>query len=110
MAFTAQQLCDQARTMLHDNEKVRWPDEWFMAHVVPALDDMRRTRPDLFVAQPQWMIDGVPSIALSTVIPLPSAYLERMSHWLSGLALAREDDNVDEEGKTKMFFELAGRK
>lgn len=43
--FTAQSVCDLARSMLNDDDKVRHTDNWFMAHLVPAIDDMRRVRP-----------------------------------------------------------------
>lgn len=56
-----------------------------------------------------WLRDGVPAIGSGTLIPLPPAYKERMSQWLAGLAIAREDDQVDEESKTQLFMQLAGR-
>ena len=108
MGFTAQSTCDLARSMLNDDDGVRHTTAWFMRHLVPALDDLRRVRPDLFVGT-SWLRDGVPLINVTTVIPMPPAYQERIAHWLAGLAIAREDDQVDEEGKAQLYMQLAGR-
>lgn len=105
MAFTAQQVCDRARTFLNDADKVRVPDATLLQYVNDAILVLSVNRPDLFLGSYKDLPKG--DLALAGEIPLEDRFIPAVADWVVARAESIEDEyTVD--GRAAAFMTLAG--
>ena len=94
MAFTGQQIVDEARSLLQDQvTPYRYTDPQLLQAINISLYEIRRIRPDAFAGN---FITGLtPLAALGDPVPVDDIFFPPMIDFVTGYAELRDDEFVD---------------
>jgi hypothetical protein len=95
---TLAQVVESARTLLQDNTGVyRYQDSELYRYISEALYEMRRIRPDLFIAYGLFtVIPAYDSSYSATVLPTPDTYFVSVVNYVAGRAELRDDEYTND--------------
>jgi hypothetical protein len=105
MAYTVQQVCDQARVFVKDAAKGRYDDPTMQQFVNDALLVLVSNAPHLFIGNFNALPDG--RLALDKNIPLDDQYIPSLVDWVVARAES-VDDEYTIDGRAAAFYALAG--
>jgi hypothetical protein len=92
MAYTVQQVVDQARIPLNDDGKVRYTDAVLLTYFNDSILVIRKKRPDLFLGR--WTT--LPAqLALADPFPVDDVYVPIVADYITGRAELVDDESVD---------------
>ncbi|MCY1167376.1 hypothetical protein D9M73_73370 [compost metagenome] len=100
---TAQQIIDQAREPLNDDEKVRNTDPVLLGYLNFGLRRLKRARADLFIGT---LGAGHTDLALIDPVPTPEEYDQNLADYLSARAHTKDDEEAA-NSRIELFFALA---
>ena len=91
MAYTVQQVVDQARIPLNDEDKDRYTDDVLLTYFNDAVLMCRRKRPDLFLSQ--WS-DLPEKLVLADAFPINTMYVPYFADYIAGRAETIDDEHI----------------
>lgn len=100
---TAQQIIDQARVPLNDDDKVRNSDAVMLGYLNFGLRRLKKARADMFIGS---LATGHTDLVLGDAVPTPEEYDQNLADWLSGRAHTKDDEEAA-NSRIELFFTLA---
>lgn len=92
MAYTIQQLIDEARIPLNDADKDRYSDPLLLSYVNDALLLCKKNRPDLFLGR--FSTVTVP-VTLASNFPVSEMYYPLFKDYVTGRAETIDDEHTE---------------
>lgn len=89
MAYTLQNVCDQARVPLNDSAKTRVPDSELLRYGNDFILNMSHKRPDLFFGS--YPITIVAKV-LADAFPLPDEYVPACADYMTARAELKNEE------------------
>jgi hypothetical protein len=108
MAITIQNVVDDARASLNDDDKTRWSDAECLEYAKAALDAIFQLRPDLFIGQFEPLFDSE-ALALTSNFPIEERYRRQVADYIVMRAETKDDEAVVTQraaGAFKYFTEM----
>lgn len=96
---TVQEVLDIARRTLHDDDKVRWPDDDLLSYHNSAIQRAVAIRPDLFLGR----FGSLPTtFAVTDTFPLSARFERPVADYIIARAESKDDEMVT-SGRAALF-------
>jgi hypothetical protein len=99
---TMQQLVDEARRPINDDDKIAWADDELLAYANRAISMLKSRRPDLFFGS----FTALPGVlALSGTFPLEDQFLPAVVDYVTARAQFKDSEEAV-KGAASAFYQL----
>lgn len=94
MALTYQQIVDRARDLLHDPDKVAYPDDLLLRYLEQAVSILRVRRPDLFIDKLTDDDEESFPLTATDTVTIKDKYYPALVHYVVGMTQLQDDQHA----------------
>jgi hypothetical protein len=102
MAYTMQNIVDQARLPLNDARKARYSDAYLLTYANSAVKRTYELRPDLLIGT-GWA--AFTDLTLVGTFPLPDRFAQTVSDYVGGRAELKDED-ASSQARAQQLMQL----